>query len=65
MGARMSEQTKKRSRPRKYRPRKNAINITVYDPHGQALPKEAINEVEVALGSIALKYKLLTARNDS
>lgn len=60
----MAEQ-KRRTRPRKYRPRKNAINVTVYDPHGQALPKEAIDEVEVAIGSIALKYKLLTARNDS
>ena len=59
----MAEQKKSKGRPRKYRPRKNAINVTVYDPHGQALPKEAINEVEVALGSIALKYKLLTARN--
>lgn len=61
----MAEEQKKRTRPRRYRPRKNAINITVYDPHGQPLPKDAIDEVEVALGSIALKYRLLTARNDS
>lgn len=56
---------KKSGRPRRYRPRTNAINITVYDPHGNTLPKEAIDELEVALGSIALKYKLLTARNDA
>lgn len=61
----MAEQKKKGGRPKRYRYRKNAVNVTVYDPHGQALPKEAIDEVEVALGSIALKYNLLTARNDS
>ena len=61
-----AETKKRRGRPKRpYRARTNAVHITLYDTHGGVLPKEAIDEFEVAAGSIALKYNLLSARADT
>lgn len=60
----MSENKRKRARNRqrpkyKYHPR--AIDLTVYSSDGSPVPDKVFEELQVAVGAIALENKLLVS----
>lgn len=53
--------TRKRSTKKyqTYKRKKNSVNITVYDPHGETIPAHVRHKVEQAVLDLALENKLL------
>lgn len=54
---------KKRRRPKKtnYANRKNAVHVTVYDPHGSNVPEDVLAEAALAVLDVAKRHNLLIA----
>lgn len=42
-----------------FRPKKNAVHVTLYDPSGETLSPEAQQEAEDCLLEVAVNHKLL------
>jgi hypothetical protein len=53
------EKTRPKRRRQTYVPRQNAVHVTLYHPHGEALPKGVAQQAQDALLRLAMDNGLL------
>lgn len=65
MGEVKDKKARNRRRPRKpqYQRHPFATSVTVYSADGSPVPVDVLNQIEVAVGTVALQNNLLTAVN--